>query len=103
MHHADSVRCRTQEAERQGPVLFTAPTTASARLTLNAGIHGPREISRRRIGDVPQTSRTWECSHQEHGETTLAKNNLIEMLPRLERARLLAIAEPFELVLSEVL
>jgi len=37
------------------------------------------------------------------GEITLAKNNLIELLPRLERARLQAISEPFELVLSDVL
>jgi len=36
-------------------------------------------------------------------DTTLAKNNLIELLPRSERARLLAIAEPFDLVLSDVL
>jgi CRP-like cAMP-binding protein len=33
----------------------------------------------------------------------LAKNKLIELLPRAERARLLAIAEPFDLVLSQVL
>jgi len=33
----------------------------------------------------------------------LAKNNLIELLPRLERARLKAISEPFDLVLSDVL
>jgi CRP-like cAMP-binding protein len=33
----------------------------------------------------------------------LAKNNLIELLPRAERARLLAISEPVELVLSDAL
>ena len=33
----------------------------------------------------------------------MAKNNLIELLPRAERSRLLAISEPFDLVLSEVL
>ncbi len=33
----------------------------------------------------------------------MSKNNLIELLPRSERARLLAIAEPFDLVLSDVL
>lgn len=33
----------------------------------------------------------------------MAKNNLIELLPRTERARLLAISEPFDLVLSDVL
>lgn len=33
----------------------------------------------------------------------MAKNNLIELLPRSERAQLLAIAEPFDLVLSDVL
>ena len=33
----------------------------------------------------------------------MGKNNLIELLPRAERTRLLAISEPFDLVLSEVL
>lgn len=33
----------------------------------------------------------------------MAKNHLIELLPRAERARLLAISKPFDLVLSDVL
>ena len=44
----------------------------------------------RRVGSEPPNT----------GDTSLAKNNLIELLPRSERARLLA---PYDLVLSEVL
>lgn len=41
---------------------------------------------------------------EQHGrEITLTKNNLMELLPRSERTRLMAIAEPFDLVLSRVL
>lgn len=39
----------------------------------------------------------------ETGEAILTKNTLIKLLPRSERTRLMAIAEPFDLVLSHVL